>query len=175
MYHRGQLVKTHPRQPPGGRATDPADLPAEKTGYAMRDLSRLITTAAGHGPNIGIYAERLLDHDLPWTRMRQVYRLLGLVKRYGPRPVDTACGRALDLDVISMPKIAAMLEKAIENAEVPPPRAASGLAPARFARNPSEYRTTSAAATRPDWMTVIDGGALDTNPGQNQEQEQGLW
>lgn len=175
MYHRGQLVKTHPRQPPGGRATDPADLPAEKTAYAMRDLSRLITTAAGHGPNIGIYAERLLDHDLPWTRMRQVYRLLGLVKRYGPGPVDTACGRALDLDVISMPKIAAMLEKAIENAEVSPPRAASGLAPARFARDPSEYRTTSAAAPRPDWMTVIDGGALDTNPGQNQDQEQGLW
>jgi hypothetical protein len=29
--------------------------------------------------------------------MRQVYRLLGLV-RYGPGPVDTACGRALDLD-----------------------------------------------------------------------------
>ena len=44
MYHRGQLIKTHPRQPPGGRSTDPADLPAEKTGYAMRDLSRLIAT-----------------------------------------------------------------------------------------------------------------------------------
>ena len=27
LYHRGQLVKTHPRQPPGGRSTDPADLP----------------------------------------------------------------------------------------------------------------------------------------------------
>jgi transposase len=159
MYHRGALVKTHPRQPPGGRNTDPADLPPAKTAYAMRDLSRLIATATGHGPNIGIYAERLLDHDLPWTRMRQVYRLLGLVKRYGPGPTDTACGRALDLDVVSMPKIAAMLEKATENAQEPPPRAASGLAPARFARDPGEYRTTSAPAPRPDWMTVIDGGA----------------
>lgn len=166
MYHRGALVKTHPRQPPGGRATDPADLPAEKTGYAMRDLTRLIATATGHGPNIGIYAERLLDHDLPWTRMRQVYRLLGLVKRYGPGPTDTACGRALDLDVVSMPKIAAMLEKATENAQTPPPRAASGLAPARFARDPREYRT-SAPAPRPDWMTVIDGGAL---PDSGQEE-----
>ena len=175
MFHRGQLVKTHPRQPPGGRSTDPADLPADKTGYAMRDLTRLIATATGHGPNIGIYAERLLDHQLPWTRMRQVYRLLGLVKRYGAAPTDTACGRALDLDVISMSKIAAMLEKATENAEAPPPRAASGLAPARFARDPREYRTTSASAPRPDWMTVIDGGALDTNPGHNQDQQEGLW
>ena len=169
MYFRGQLVKTHPRQPPGGRSTDPADLPPEKTGYAMRDLTRLIGTAAGHGPNIGIFAERLLDHDLPWTRMRQVYRLLGLVKRYGAAPTDTACGRALDLDVVSVTKIAAMLEKATENTPAPPPRAASGLAPARFARDPGEYRVTVSARAKPDWMTVIDGGAL---PNSEQDQQE---
>lgn len=169
MFHRGQLVKTHPRQPAGGRSTDPADLPAEKTGYAMRDLTRLIATAAGHGPDIGIYAERLLDHQLPWTRMRQVYRLLGLVKRYGAAPVDTACGRALELDVISVPKIAAMLEKATENTPAEPPRAAAGLAPARFARDPGEYRS-GASRPKPDWMKIIDGGALDTT-----NQEEGLW
>lgn len=84
LYHHGRLVKTHPRQRPGGRWTDPADLPAEKTGYALRDLTRLIATCAGHGQNIGIYAERILDDPLPWTRMRAVYRLLGLVRRYGP-------------------------------------------------------------------------------------------
>jgi hypothetical protein len=41
LFHRGQLVKTHPRQQPGRRMTDPADLPAEKTTYAMRDQQRL--------------------------------------------------------------------------------------------------------------------------------------
>lgn len=158
MFHRGQLVKTHPRQPAGRRSTDPADLPADKTDYAMRDVTRLVAAAAGHGPDIGIYAERLLDHQLPWTKMRQVYRLLGLVKRYGPEPVNTACGRALELDVVSVAKIAAMLEKATENTPVEPPRAASGLAPARFARDPREYRTA-----KPDWMTVIDGGASNTD------------
>jgi transposase len=164
LFYRGQLVKTHPRQAPGGRSTDPADLPAEKTAYALRDVSRLIATAAAHGPNVGIYAERLLDHDLPWTKMRQVYRLLSLVKRYGAQPTDTACGRALDLDVISVAKIAAMLEKATENTPTPAPRAANGLAPARFSRDAAEYQTK-----RPAWMTVIDGGAL---PGPQQEQ---LW
>jgi hypothetical protein len=29
----GRLVKTHPRQPPGGRSTDPLDLPEHKAGY----------------------------------------------------------------------------------------------------------------------------------------------
>ena len=48
-----------------------------------------------HGDAIGVYAERLLDTALPWTKMRQVYRLLGLVRRYGPGPVDAACARAV--------------------------------------------------------------------------------
>ena len=154
LFHRGQLVKTHPRQAPGRRSTDPADLPAEKTAYALRDLQRLITAAAAHGPNVGIYAERLLDHDLPWTKMRQVYRLLGLAKRYGGGPTDTACSRALDLDVVAVAKIASMLERATENTPAPAPRAASGIASARFARDPAEYKRAT-----PSWLTVIDGGA----------------
>jgi transposase len=83
----GRLVKTHPRQPPGGRSTHREDLPEEKTGYALRDLTKLIGVCAAHGESIGIYAERLLDDPLPWTRMRSVYRLQGLVRRYGPGPV----------------------------------------------------------------------------------------
>jgi hypothetical protein len=161
LFHRGQLVKTHPRQQPGGRCTDPDDLPAAKTAYAMRDLQRLIAAAASHGRNVGIYAERLLDHDLPWTKMRQVYRLLGLAKRYGDAPLDTACGRALDLDVVAVAKIASMLERATENTPAPAPRAASGVASARFARDPAEYRRTT-----PPWLRIIDGGGAGTEVGK---------
>jgi hypothetical protein len=149
LFHRGQLVKAHPRQQPGRRATDPADLPAEKTTYAMRDVASLAKAARRHGDAIGVYAERLLDTDLPWTKMRQVYRLLGLVRRYGPGPVDTACQRALDLDVVNVTKIASMLEKATENTP-PPPRPAAAAA-ARFARDPAEY------APRGTQLTLIEG------------------
>ena len=140
VFHRGQVIKVHPRQRPGGRFTDRDDLPPEKTAYAMRDLDRLIAVAHQHGANVGIYAERLLDDPMPWTRMRMVYRLLGLVRRYGPEPVDAACGRALDVDVVSVTKIASMLDKATETATitVPVPRPA---ATARFARDPSEFAT----------------------------------
>ena len=165
LFHRGQLVKTHPRQRPGGRSTDQADLPEERAGYAMRDLTQLITACAGHGPSIGIYAERLLDDPLPWTRMRSVYRLLGLVRRYGPGPVEIACTRSLDLEVVSVAKIASMLEKAIER-EQPVLPAAAGAATGRFARDPAEYSTGS----RPQ-LTLIPGGAkspaspeLETTP-----------
>ena len=106
---------------------------------------------AGTAMPIGVYADRLLDTDLPWTKMRQVYRLLGLVRRYGPGPVDTACQRALDLDVVNVTKIASMLEKATENTPLPPRPAAA--ATARFARDPAEYR--------PVQLTLIPGGKED--------------
>jgi hypothetical protein len=159
----GRLVKTHPRQPPGGRSTDRADLPEEKAGYALRDLARLIAACAGHGPNVGIYAERLLDDPLPWTKMRSVYRLLGLVRRYGPEPVEAACERSLDLDVVSVSKIAAMLAKATEREQPMLPAAAGSGHNAhggRFARDPSEY-APRAGAGRGVQLTLIPGGATE--------------
>jgi len=152
LFHRGQLVKTHPRQQPGRRVTDPADLPAEKTTYALRDVASLAKAARRHGDSIGVYADRLLDTDLPWTKMRQVYRLLGLVRRYGPGPVDQACARALELDVVNVTKIASMLERATENA--PPPPRPPVAAAARFARDPAEYRATQ--------LTLLPGAKKGT-------------
>lgn len=139
LFHHGRLVKEHLRQPPGGRQTDPADLPEHTAPYAMRDIGQLVANARRHGHSVGVYAEQLLATDLPWTKMRQVYRLLGLVRRYGAQPVDTACGRALDLDVISVSKIAAMLAKATEDTPVITPKLAAGHG--RFARDPDEFAT----------------------------------
>ena len=59
--------------------------------YATRDIERLGRMAADHGPSIGVYAAAILDTPLPWTKMRQVYRLLGLVKKWGPERVELAC------------------------------------------------------------------------------------
>ena len=148
LFHRGVLVKVHPRQQPGHRVTDPADLPEHKSTYAMRDVAALAAAARRHGDAIGVYASRLLDTDLPWTRMRQVYRLLGLVRRYGPGPVDAACARALEVDVVAVTKIASMLEKATENTPLPAAPAMTAVT-ARFARDPAEYRPVQLALTEP--------------------------
>jgi transposase len=160
----GRLVKTHPRQPPGGRSTDRDDLPEHKAGYALRDLDRLVAACAGHGVNVGIYAERLLDDPLPWTRMRAVYRLLGLVRRYGAGPVEAACERSLDLDVVSVSKIAAMLAKATEQHQPMLPVVTGSpmhnTEGGRFARDPGEYATRP--ASRGVHLTVIPGGLTDT-------------
>jgi transposase len=135
---RGKVVKVHPRMPAGKRSTDPADLPEHKTAYAMRDLDRLVADARRHGEQVGRYAERLLDDPLPWTRMRAVYRLLGLARRYGDDAVNTACERALELDVVNVTKIDSMLKRAAETAPPPTPRPVAAAA-GRFARDPGEY------------------------------------
>ena len=66
LYHRGQLLKVHPRQQPGRRHTDPADLPDEVSAYALRDLDGLARRAAGYGPHVGVYAAAIPAH--PSTR-----------------------------------------------------------------------------------------------------------
>jgi len=141
VSHRGAVIKVHPRQPPGGRVTDPADLPAEKTAYALRDLDHLRRLAAGHGAAIGAYADAVLDHPLPWTKMRQVYALLGLVKRWGPERVEAACARAIEAEAFSVALIGRMIERATEAdaADTPAPMPAAG--PARFARRAEHFAT----------------------------------
>jgi transposase len=140
VFSRGQLIKVHPRQAAGGRSTDPEDLPSAKTIYAMRDLDKLQRLAAGHGPAIGAYATALLDNPLPWTKMRQVYALLGLVKKWGPERVNAACERALDAEAINTGLIGRMLERGTETAEATAqPRPAGTVVTPRFARDDSHF------------------------------------
>lgn len=138
VSHRGQLVKVHPRQPAGRRATDSDDLPAEKTVYAMRDLDQLLDKATRHGEAIGAYAAALLEVPLPWTRMRSVYRLLGLVGKWGADRVDAACRRALEAEAVDVGLIARMLERATETVQPAEP-ATPTVVPGRFARDPGEF------------------------------------
>jgi Integrase core domain len=141
VYHRGALIKIHPRQAPGGRVTDAEDLPADKTAYAMRDLDHLRRLATEQGTAIGAYADALLDTPLPWTKMRQVYALLGLVKRWGPATVEAACVRALDAEVVSVPLIARMIERATENAPGLARTAVKTGRTPRFARDAGHFAT----------------------------------
>jgi transposase len=138
LFHNGRLVKVHPRQPAGGRFTDPADLPSDKSVYAMRDLERLKAMAGNDGAAIGAYATALLDHPLPWTKMRQVYRLLGLVKKWGPERVDTACARALEAEAVNVNLVARMIERALEDAE-PEARFQGAVVQGRFERNKDHF------------------------------------
>lgn len=137
IFLRGQLVKIHPHQHPGGRSTDAEDLPPEKTAYAMRDLDQLVARAHRHGDSVGAYAAALLEVPLPWTRMRAVYRLLGLVNKFGASPVDEACRRALECEAIDIGLVSRMVERAADTAPAPQPKGV--VVAGRFARDPDEF------------------------------------
>jgi len=143
LYFRGELVKLHPRKPPGQRSTDSADFPSGKEIYATRDLERLRQIAHGHGQAIGTYASALLDTPLPWTKMRQVYRLLGLVKKWGAARVEQACARALEAEAINVNLVSRMIERALEATDAGA-RSSSVVVQGRFARDPSEFASIEA-------------------------------
>jgi hypothetical protein len=142
MYRRGVLVKTHPRMPKGGRSTDPADYPPERTAYALRAPDYIVREAIKVGAFVGLFAEQLLTGDFPWAKLRQGQKLLRLADRYTPTRLEAACQRALAVDLIDVTRIERMLKDALEQeplpVDLPPPRRAE-LPSARFAREGSTF------------------------------------
>jgi hypothetical protein len=118
FYSKNQMVKAHPRVAMGGRSIDSNDYPKEKTPYATRDIRFLQEQAATQGVSIGKFAQELLSGPLPWTKMRRVYALLGLTKRYGSARVEEACARAIASEMYDVHRLERMLKLAVP---LPPP------------------------------------------------------
>jgi len=154
FYDRGALVKTHPRKPPGGRSIDPSDFPAHKSVYALRDVAFLKRQAAEHGEAVGRFAHALLDVPLPWTRMRRVYALLGLVRRYGAERVEQTCRIALEVEMFDVKRLERMLLAAAEPAPTTTAAEPKSAPPARH------LRPASAFALPLPFNTPTDGGLL---------------
>ena len=148
IYHRGKLIKTHVRQPRGGRATDPDDYPAELTAYTTRAPDRIKRSAAEHGPAVAEFAQRLFDGPLPWAKVRQGHKLIRLVQRYTPERLDAACRRALEVDLIDVRRVERILVQALEQEAVPelpkPPPTGRFARPGSVFAHDSEYRRQTA-------------------------------
>jgi hypothetical protein len=111
LYFDGELVKTHPKQPPGGRSTDHTDYPQEITPYTLRDPQRLIRQARQHGVHVGYFVERLLCGPVPWSKLRQAQKLLRIGEKYGWLRVDGACKRALDFELLNVRRVESILRQ----------------------------------------------------------------
>jgi transposase len=162
ISQRGVLIRVHERTRPGGRRTDAADLPDGTAVYALRDLDRLRADAAAHGESLGVYAARLLDHELPWTKMRQVYKLIGLAKRWGDDRVDAACKAALEVDAVDVGLIDRMIRNANEHADrtVSVPDLPEAAGSPRFARDAGHFATRRTANGQQLRLVTGDGEIL---------------
>lgn len=136
FYYRGELIKTHPRKAPGERSIDENDYPEHLRPYAMRDITFLQRQADQCGAAVGRFAALVLEGPLPWTRMRRVYALLSLVRRYGEGRVEAACALALEHQMLNVRRLQNMLKN-------PPPAqqpaAERPVPPARYLRDPRQY------------------------------------
>jgi len=79
--------------------------------------------------------------------MRQAYRLLGLVKKWGPERVEAACSKALEAEAINVNLISRMIERAkeAEDQDGPDKTAPGNVVAGRFARHPSEFKAKGQA------------------------------
>lgn len=136
FYEDGVLVRTFERVLPGRRASDLSVFPPEKSAAARRDVAFFVRQAQSHGAAVGRYAQAILEGPRPWGRMRQVWALLGLVRRYGSDRVREACDRALATGMVDVKRLGRMLEAAAPTPVGSPPRV---LPMARFLREPRTY------------------------------------
>ena len=137
IYHRGKLIKVHPRQPKGKRSTDPDDYPKELTAYTLRAPDRIKRSAAEQGSAVAAFAERLFEGPLPWAKVRQGHKLIRLGQRYTPDRLDDACRKALDVDLIDVHRVERILTEALEQQDAPPHP--DPMPPGRFARPGSVF------------------------------------
>jgi transposase len=144
FYDHGQLVKVHARQLPGRKAIDPADFPAASLACAQRDAAFFVRQAQEHGPHVGRFADALMAGPQPWTRMRQLFKLLSLARKYGPR-LDTACQTALAADLVDVHRLAELVRLDSRSA----PRPTKVLPLARYLRPASQYALPLAQRERP--------------------------
>jgi transposase len=148
IYFGTELIKMHERQPPGGRATDPADYPPGKSIYATRDVAALLAKAKERGVHVGIYVERLLGGPLPWNKMRQAYALIALCDKYGDGRVEAICQSALAFDVVNVKRVSNMLKSATKPSRPETTGKVVQLPLPRFIRATEEFETRSGSTTK---------------------------
>jgi len=134
FYEHGQLVKTHPRKAPGQRSIDSADFPAEALACGQRDADFFVQKAREQGKHVGLFAEALAAKPLPWRRLRELFKLLGLGRKYGPR-LDASCKTALDAGMVDVYRLADLVR--LDTRPASP--AAKVIPLARYLRPSSQY------------------------------------
>ena len=118
IYHRGRLLKLHPRQPRGGRSTRCRRLSGGADPLHPAGPGQDEARWAEYGPAVADFAQRLFDGPLPWAKVRQGHKLIRLGQRYTPERLDAACRRALDVDLIDVRRVERIPVQALEEEAV---------------------------------------------------------
>lgn len=137
LFHRHELVATHPRQRAGGRHTVPAHQPPEAQAWLEHDPQWCLARAKEIGPSCHDVVLALF-HDTVLVNLRGAQGIVRLREKVGDQRLDAACARALAFNSPKYRTVKGILDKGLESESVPKPAAANAdtyLNGGRFGRD----------------------------------------
>ena len=146
LYLATELIKMHPRQEPGGRATDPHDYPAGKSIYALRNVDALKKKAQERGA----HGRRVRRAFARWSTSMDADALcvradLALRKIRRMAPSNRFVRPRSQLDCVDVKRISRMLKLGLGRSKSPRGdnvvQLRLPIARSRFERNDADFRT----------------------------------
>jgi transposase len=126
FFHRGELVKTHPRKQ-RGKQTDYGDYPPEKIAFHMRTPAWCRKQAEQIGPQTTAVIGGLLVENALY-RLRAAQGILGLADKHQPERLEAACAKATAAGDPSYRTIKGILAAGLEDLPVHASRGDGGAA-----------------------------------------------
>ncbi len=119
--HRGKRVASHPRDARKGRyTTDPIHMPKAHREHLEWTPSRIIRWAEKIGPHCAAVARQIIEgRDHPEQGYRACLGIIRLSRGYETARVESACRRALLLDVCSYRSIRSILRSGKDREALP--------------------------------------------------------
>lgn len=121
IFHQGERVAVHPRNPrPGGYTTQPGHLPVGHQRYLEWTPERLQRWAAEIGPHTADLITRVLDgRPFPQQAFNACLGILRLGKAHGLERLEAACRRALHFGTPSYRSIESILKHGLDRQPLP--------------------------------------------------------
>lgn len=119
--HRGKRIASHPRDDRKGRyTTDPVHMPKAHRAHLEWSPSRIIRWAEKIGPHCAAVAQQIIEgRDHPEQGYRACLGIIRLSRSYEAARVESACHRALLLDVCSYRSIQSILKTSKDRESLP--------------------------------------------------------
>lgn len=137
LFHRHELVATHPRQPRGGRHTVRDHQPPEAQAWLEHDPQWCLARAKEIGPSChGVILA--LFNDAVLINLRGAQGIVRLHRKVGDQRLEAACARALAFNSPKYSTVKGILDKGLESEALPQPAAANAntyLSGGRFGRD----------------------------------------
>jgi hypothetical protein len=138
LFHRHELVATHPRQRAGGWHTVTAHQPPGAQAWLEQDPQWCLVRAKEIGPSFHDVLLALFNDTL-LINLRGAQGIVRLREKFGDQRLDAACARALAFNSPKYRTVKGILDKGLENEAAPKPTAANAdtyLNGGRFGRDP---------------------------------------